>query len=378
MATNVARSDGIGRRNELLTEQNGLLREQNNLLRQMVVLSSPPQINVFSSPSSEHEVFVENIDHDEVRDGFLVTSRRKKLWNVQIGLINEFARICKKYNLRWFAIGGTLLGAVRHKGFIPWDDDVDLIMFRPDYEKFKHVAAQEIKAPYFVDNWYNYRLESEGASLNDDEGDFQFITEEQQNRNLDRISHWPLIKIRDNRTTMIESYYRNFINQGIWIDIFPLDPVPPFTQESHTFNFEVAKILLSATIYPQTMKKAIQNNKRILNDCKELEKFLALPYRERGRFFDNFMNQNFFISEYVSTLLFLHYNPKGKPYSSKSFADVICLPFEKIEIPAPAGYDSILTSAYGDWRKPVFTHTHAQIYSTEIPWREYFRKTTIK
>ena len=128
---------------------------------------------------NEREIFVENIEHDEMRDGFVVTSNRKKLWNVQIGLINEVARICKKHDIRWFAIGGTLLGAARHKGFIPWDDNVDLMMFRPDYEKFKAVAATEIKAPYFLDNWYNYRLESEGASLNDPEGDFQFITEQQ-------------------------------------------------------------------------------------------------------------------------------------------------------------------------------------------------------
>ena len=71
---------------------------------------------------NERKIFIENIEHDEMRDGFLVTSNRKKLWNVQIGLINEVARICKKHDIRWFAIGGTLLGAARHKGFIPWDD----------------------------------------------------------------------------------------------------------------------------------------------------------------------------------------------------------------------------------------------------------------
>ena len=93
-----------------------------------------------TSPYIADKNFIKNLDTDEIRNGFLVPSQKKKLWNVQIKLINEFARICKKYNLRWFAYSGTLLGAARHKGFIPWDDDVDLIMLRPDYNKFLEVA----------------------------------------------------------------------------------------------------------------------------------------------------------------------------------------------------------------------------------------------
>ena len=107
------------------------------------------------------QIFVRNIERDEMRSGFLVTSHRKKLWNVQIGLIKEFERICKKHNLKWWACGGTLLGAARHKGFIPWDDDVDVAMLRPDYNKFLDIAADEIKYPYFLDNWYDYTIESE-------------------------------------------------------------------------------------------------------------------------------------------------------------------------------------------------------------------------
>ena len=124
--------------NRLLQEQNDLLREQNEQLRRTI---SKPK-------DGGREVYIENIDRDEMRSGFLVTSHRKKLWNAQIGLIKEFDRICKKYNLRWFAIGGTLIGAARHGGFVPWDDDVDIAMLRPDYEKFRKIAADEIKSPY--------------------------------------------------------------------------------------------------------------------------------------------------------------------------------------------------------------------------------------
>ena len=150
--TELASTDNeIIRRIRLLEEQNDLLREQNQLLRK------PP-----AAPLKDdgREIFIENIDRDEMRSGFLVTTERKKLWNAQIGILLEFARICKKHNLQWFAGGGTLLGAARHGGFIPWDDDIDVVMLRPEYEKFQQVALQEVKDPYFLDIWYNYRLES--------------------------------------------------------------------------------------------------------------------------------------------------------------------------------------------------------------------------
>lgn len=241
----------IAQQNELLQQQNELLREQNELLRQAEI-------------RDEREVFVKDIERDEMRNGFLVTSHKKKLWNVQIGLINEFARICKKHNLRWFAFYGTLLGAARHGGFIPWDDDVDIVMFRPDYEKFQAIAFQEVKPPYFPDIWWNYRLESEGVSLDDAEGDFQFISVEQE-KAADAYPYrwytqWPSIRLRDSRTTMLEFPNRNFINQGIFIDIFPMDPLPPFAKEENAVLFDVERILLLATAAPFRVRELMMNN----------------------------------------------------------------------------------------------------------------------
>ena len=194
--------------NELLVRQDKIIQQQSELL---------------SNISQVRDSFVENIDCDEMRNGFLVTSHRKKLWNVQIGLINEFARICKKHNLKWFACYGTLLGAARHKGFIPWDDDVDLAMLRPDYNKFIKIAAEEIKYPYFLDNWCNYKCETDmDYSL---DSDFPLI---KQSSFLEgHFPRFPIFKIRDCRTTMIEFPDRKNTNQGIWIDVFPFDPTPP-------------------------------------------------------------------------------------------------------------------------------------------------------
>ena len=138
-----------------------------------------------------------------------MTSDRKRLWNAEIELIVEFARVCEKHNLKWFATEGTLLGAVRHNGFVPWDDDVDIAMPRADYEKLKSIASEEFRYPLYFDLWCN----------NEDPTDDR------------QILWWPHVtfaKLRNSRTTMIEFPKRENINQGIWIDIFPLDAIPPF------------------------------------------------------------------------------------------------------------------------------------------------------
>lgn len=99
--------------------------------------------------------FIKDIEHDEIKDGFLVTSDRKRIWNKSLEIWSVFHEICREYDIRYFADYGTLLGAVRHKGFIPWDDDLDFVMFRPEYEKFLRCAAKELQEPFFFsDNLY--------------------------------------------------------------------------------------------------------------------------------------------------------------------------------------------------------------------------------
>lgn len=96
---------------------------------------------------------IKDLYKDEIRCNFLVTSARKKIWQVDMYLLREVDRICRKHDITYFADYGTLLGAVRHKGFIPWDDDIDLVMLRPDYEKFKLVAQHELDAPIFFSEY---------------------------------------------------------------------------------------------------------------------------------------------------------------------------------------------------------------------------------
>ncbi len=319
------------------------------------------------------EEFVENLYTDEIRSGFLVTSHRKKLWNVQIGLINEFARICKKHNLRWFAFYGTLLGAVRHKGFIPWDDDSDVIMFRPEYEKFKKIAAEEIQYPYFFDNWYEYHVETEEPLPEKLDPNYQYITAEELSKQnpLRWFTQWPSIRLRDSRTAFLEFPERKHINQGIFLDIFPFDPIPPFEDKNAVVNFVTACELMTATAAPNQIYNAKSQNVKFLLKDNILQNFLKLPYRDRGRILEENLLKNFFESQYVGGLHNFCIVNRPRKYELRDFEDVVYLPFEKIEIPAPIGYERSLTAEYGDWHKLVYTHQHAKYWSADIPYTEW-------
>ena len=84
---------------------------------------------------------------EEIRDGYTVTTKQKKIWAVEMDLLDQLLKVCKKHDIKVIIYAGTLLGAIRHKGFIPWDDDIDVALTRPEYEKLLKVAPEEFKAP---------------------------------------------------------------------------------------------------------------------------------------------------------------------------------------------------------------------------------------
>ena len=90
-------------------------------------------------------------------------SKLRKVQLEQLKMLDEVVRLCKKHNLDYYLIGGTLIGSQRHKGFIPWDDDIDIAMKRNDYDKFINIAQKELKKPYKIlhystDNEYSFYL----------------------------------------------------------------------------------------------------------------------------------------------------------------------------------------------------------------------------
>lgn len=89
---------------------------------------------------------------EETREDFLVDSTMKSFWAAELEVLREIAEICERHNLQWYAAYGTLLGAVRHEGFVPWDDDTDIWMKREDYIRFLEIAPKELPAEYVVES----------------------------------------------------------------------------------------------------------------------------------------------------------------------------------------------------------------------------------
>lgn len=289
----------------------------------------------------------------EIIDGYEVSSDVKALWNVEVDILHEFDRICQKYGLRWYATGGTLLGAVRHHGFIPWDDDMDVVMLQEDYLKFIEIAPQEFRAPYF----------------------FQFYT-------TDEYATPFHVKIRRSDTTgctpsEIECMSEKW-NKGIFFDVFPRYNVP------------------DNTIKRKILYKRLFHYRRIINLKRRREarkdwKRLPREHGATGLAFDVFY-QCFCKKDYLEVCKsFLQLSTKcgnrtkkvGGLVSSPGgrfeldrgiFDEIIQLPFGTTTVNAPKRYDELLRIQYGDYMKPVKEKAnHGKLtYDVKTPYTAYF------
>jgi lipopolysaccharide cholinephosphotransferase len=174
----------------------------------------------------------------------------KKLHAVEIELLDEFVRICKLYNLEYFLIGGTLLGAIRHEGFIPWDDDIDIGMPRDDFEKFIDLCESELKNIYYIKS---YRTSN---------------------------AYWiPFIKMCKSNTLFIEKKNLSLENEknGIFIDIFSYDNIfnVGIIQKTQSFIIEKIRAAIQTKIWieKEEKKNFLKHLINILFNFKVLQKW---------------------------------------------------------------------------------------------------------
>lgn len=260
---------------------------------------------------------------EETRNGYTVSSLMKRVWAVELDLLQELLRVCQKYNLKVFADGGTLLGAMRHGGFIPWDDDIDMAMLRPDYDKLCEVAAQEFAHPYFF------------QTIMTDE---RYTRRHAQLRNSDTACWQPKGES--------ETFRPNGCNQGIFIDIFVLDGMPNNPRYLNRLykKHSVAKQRLK--VAQKLMKHAPDSLYRF---CQEHVSYLS----NRALFakYENLMRKTSCADSYfVCELTFMN---KSELQRRAIFDNVKWVDFEFIKMPVPELYDELLTNQYGDWRTPV-------------------------
>lgn len=288
---------------------------------------------------------------EEIRCGFLVTEKRKKVWAVELQMLEKIDEVCQKYGLTYYVYYGTLLGAVRHQGFVPWDDDIDVIMFRDDYERFQAIAPTEFTEPYFFQNSYT-----------------------------DRVM-WPLSKIRDSRTTAVERQFHHMgstFHQGIFIDIFPFDNVEDGINAQFSTMRQIQNLLWVAMTEPEIVIRALEDGQTLYLGADFLIDYLQKNAQEKFRIFESFNLSCFGQTQRVNYLIheICPDHSSKKAMEKDWFRDIVYLPFEHLLVPAPAEYDKILTQCYGDYHQliPGGSAHENIVQEPDIPYKEYFMK----
>ena len=256
-------------------------------------------------------------------------------------------KVCKEHGLRYYIMAGTMLGAVRHKGFIPWDDDIDVGMFRDDYEIFIEKGQQYLPENYFIQNYKT---------------DFGFPT----------ISS----KLRDSNTTYIEKTVSELtsLNHGIYIDIFPIDGYPKNKLKAAIFEVRKKSYRRKlATVFKteRSLKTQILYRfYRLLGCHKRIDK-IAKSYEN--------MIKKYKIQD--SDIAANHANWQGKlEYADKSQYGKGCEAyFEGLKVIIPEKYDEYLRQKYGDYTKPLpkeeqVGHHYYEVMDTEKSYLLFFQK----
>lgn len=250
---------------------------------------------------------------DEIRDGFYIPSMTKRTWAMELTVLDLIDSICSKHNITYFADWGTYLGAIRHKGFVPWDDDLDICMHRNEFNKFLAVAKEELPEGYSVMSFHN------------NDYSWKFIYNIVPN---DHMCFTP---------EYLKSHYS--FPYIVAIDIFIIDNVSDDDSIEQSRNEQVKRLLNEADkiSLSEQSEPDKYNKMRVLYD--EAEKLLQLE------------NEN-------DTKRVVQKVPWGvyhnRTYDKSDFINAVRVPFEMTSVPVPLCFNKILSSKYGNFMNIVF------------------------
>ncbi len=247
----------------------------------------------------------------------------KEVHGVELELLRELDRVCEANGLRYMAVHGTLLGAVRHHGFIPWDDDVDVAMPREDYDRLLALGAEAFRPGFFL----------------------------QTPRNNYGCFYGGYSKLRRDGTEALERRERrnrgNGYHTGIWIDIFPLDSCPEKPEKRRSLQKRLN--FLQRIVFSKAYAPGQYVPEDIPGPCVSFYYLLGKCFRRRDlvRRIDRICR-----SQAPSSLLGILACYYGKRenrniWPEEAFRSVVRLPFENMRIPVPEGWEAVLRQRYG-------------------------------
>lgn len=274
---------------------------------------------------------------EEIRDNFKIDTTMKTVWAAELEVLSEIAKVCQKYAIPWYMAYGSLLGTIRHHGFIPWDDDMDIWMMREDYMRFLEVAQQELPEGYLVKSplleesypeFHSCVLNSDSISI--------------EPEHLKRFHGCPFV---------------------VGIDIFPMDIVPDIPDPLQYKLFQAARQCA-------LMVKEGRTDEEVELLLQLLEKQCDVTI---GRDYLMHPQVKEMQQELVSGLwglaneiamwhtgekstnigMYLDYLKYEKKYELSWFEEIVWLPYEGFDVPVPAEYDKVLRVIYGDYSVKV-------------------------
>lgn len=260
-------------------------------------------------------VFTHDFFKPEVRCDFMVDEKRKKIWAIEIDLLLQLDRVCKKHGLKYYLMWGSLLGAARHNGFVPWDDDVDVAMLRSDYNKLLQLG-DEFSSPYFLQTPFT------------DEG-----------------YYYAFARLRNSNTSYISDVFRyQRINHGIPIDIFPLDDFIDNGDGEHRFNLILQSIIDNSTYM------RMSNPHLAAGDLERVRSYGGGDPKERYQWIEKESSRD---NGKNSTQLWMPscaiYGFKRDVFLRADFSNDEIVDFEGFKFPVPTGWRNVLKTAYGEW-----------------------------
>lgn len=253
----------------------------------------------------------------------------RDLQMIELNIAKAFTSICEKYHLHYYMLGGTLLGAIRHHGFIPWDDDMDLGMPRPDYEFFIKVAQKELPSPYKIDYYKTG-------------GHYYYI----------RVIN-PEVKLwrtKGQKKTKIDA----------WIDIFPLDGAPDTKEKLLRWN---KKVHIRKRLYSYSQFDYFIDASPMPGDVWTIKHKLIMGFFKTTKIY-KLMSPSIAWKRLDRALKTYDYDQSDylinymgfwdiKEWFAKShYGEGTYYDFEDMKLRGPQDYDFILTQMYGDYMTP--------------------------